>query len=588
MSPWRRPSLLGALIWIGLGVLFLLRNFGIGPDFWWLVGHYWPVLLILLGLGKVLEYLLHKQSISVHFGEIFGIILLILIGSAVSRLSASHFGQIFRNLPTQFGRMSGENHTFSEDGTYPLEKALPILVENSLGSVSIIPGNDKEIRVRLKKVIYANEVRARDIAPQIHLEAKPELRDLSTTTKAEAEPGKKTDVEYFVIRTNRDSLSSQDLTFNTNLEVTIPKNSQLQVRNSTGEIRVSEIDGNLDLSTTQRDVEVRDCTGQFKISTRYAESRLTNLVGNVNLDSRGKVYIDGVKGDVTATDEYESLEIRNVDGKVQVSTNEGKIHLENIAKPVIIDSRGTEVDVQDLQDSLKISASHRNVDIANVDSNVAIESSYASISLKGIKGNLDIRSNSDSINAADIGGSLRLRARGSGIRVNEIRGPLDVQTTLKDVTVDDFADSCIITNEYAGISASSHRLGRGDVVLKNRNGDVDLFIPEDASFAIDATARNGRVESNYEGLKPRSNADTGVLKSRVKTGGPNISLETNYGSIRIHPNQGEAENPPINNNVNVNSTVWSQEAMQSDLWLARLRRYIFNCIQKSRLAGIGL
>ena len=380
MSHWRRPSLLGALIWIGLGVLFLLRNFGIGPDFWSLAGHYWPVLLILLGLGKVLEYLFHKDSISVSFGELFGIILLILIGSGVSRISQSHVGQVFRNLPTQFGGMSvrpgqylGENHTYTDDErTFSLQNSLPILVENSLGSVSIIPGNDGEIRVRLKKVIYANEWRAKEIAPQIRLEAKEESRDPSATPKAEAEPGKKTDVEYFVIRTNRDSLSSQDISFNTNLEVTIPKNSRLQVRNSIGEIRVSEINGNLDLSTTHRDTEVRDCTGQFKISTGYAECRLTNLVGNVNLDSRGKgkVYINGIRGDVTVTDEYSPVEIIDVEGKVQVSNNEGKIHIEDVAKPVIIDSRGTEVYVENLQDSLKISASHGHVDISDVASNV--------------------------------------------------------------------------------------------------------------------------------------------------------------------------------------------------------------------------
>ena len=45
MSLKRRPSLLGALLWIGLGTLFLLRNFGIGPDFWSMAARYWPIAL---------------------------------------------------------------------------------------------------------------------------------------------------------------------------------------------------------------------------------------------------------------------------------------------------------------------------------------------------------------------------------------------------------------------------------------------------------------------------------------------------------------------------------------------------------------
>ncbi len=64
-SERRRPSLLGGLLWTGLGALFLLRNFGIGPDIWSLAARYWPILLILLGLGKVIDYYRQKEGVSV-------------------------------------------------------------------------------------------------------------------------------------------------------------------------------------------------------------------------------------------------------------------------------------------------------------------------------------------------------------------------------------------------------------------------------------------------------------------------------------------------------------------------------------------
>jgi hypothetical protein len=597
MSYWRRPSLLGALLWIGLGVVFLLRNFGIGPSFWWLIWHYWPVLLILLGLGKVLDYFLHKDSISIHAGEVIGIILLILIGSAISRLSDSHFDRILKNLPIQIGGMSvrpgqwrGENHSFSEETTFPLKDPLPILVENSYGSVSITPGNSREIVVRLRKVIYGSETKARNIAPQINLEGKPEKIGPSTTdVKPEVEPGKKTDIEYFVIRTNRDSLSSRDYMFNTNLDILVPKNSNVQVRNAFGEIRVSDINGNLDLGTTHRDLEVRDCTGQFKISTRYADSRLTNLVGNVSLEGRGKVYIDGVKGNVSVSDESAPVEIYNVDGTVQTSNNEGSIRIERITKPVVIDSRGTDVHVENVQDSLKISASYKNINISDISSNVTLDSSYAKLSLRRIRGNLDIRSNTDSVSAQDIRGGLRLRAHGSEVRVNGVEGPLDVQTTLKNVMIDDFADACTVATEYAGISVTSRKLRKGDVHLINRNGDVDLFLPENASFIIDATARNGSIESEYAGLNSGSNEDNGVLKSRVKNGGPRILLETSYGKIRIHPSESDEENQSVGKvDPDESSSINPRQWVESDPWPADLGRLITRCLRKPASTGAAL
>jgi hypothetical protein len=541
MSHRRRPSLLGALFWTGLGLLFLLNNFGIGPDFWSLAGRYWPVLLILLGLGKILEYFLKKDAVSIRVGEIIGILFLLMIGTAVSRMSGSHFGQVIREMPIQFGGTSmrpgqwlGNSHTYTEEIVYPLESEIPVRVENAYGMVSVAPGGDREIRVRLKKVIYGNETRAKSFADELRLKAGPESRDDSAALKPEAEPGKKSGDRYFVVRTNRDSLDSQHYVFNTDIEIFVPKKSQVQVVNSYGEVRVAGIEGTIDLSTAYKTLELRDCTGQFKITTRYADSRLTNLKGNLQVDGRGRVYIENIKGDVTVKNEYSPLEIINVDGKLAVSSTEGNLRVDRVTKPVVIDSRGTQVQVSDLQDSLKITASHREIEISGIAAQVTIDSRYATLNIKDVKGDVHIDSSSDNISADDVRGRLTLKARGSGIRANGIRGPLDIQTTLKEAIVNGFSDSCRVSNEYAGISISSGNLGKGDVNVKNRNGNIDLYLPEGASFVIDATARNGKVESDYSGLAPIRNATTGSLKSKVRAGGPTITLETDYSDIHVY------------------------------------------------------
>ncbi len=113
--------------------------------------------------------------------------------------------------------------------------------------------------------------------------------------------------------------------------------------------------------------------------------------------------------------------------------------------------------------------------------------------------------------------------------------------------VNEFSDSCSISNEYASISISSHVLGKGDVKVANRNGDVDLFLPEGASFSIDATARNGKVLSDYAGLEPTRNANIGSLKSKVKTGQPRITLETDYSDIHIYRAQDDGHRKSTEN-----------------------------------------
>lgn len=51
----RRPSLIGPLILITIGVLFLLANLGMLPfSFWEIAARFWPLLLILIGLDIIL------------------------------------------------------------------------------------------------------------------------------------------------------------------------------------------------------------------------------------------------------------------------------------------------------------------------------------------------------------------------------------------------------------------------------------------------------------------------------------------------------------------------------------------------------
>ena len=548
MSRTHRPSLLGALLWTGIGVAVLLYNLNVIPNLWSIVSRYWPILLILLGLGKVIDYYRHKEGVSIRAGEIIGIVFLLLIGTAITRVHNSRIGEVFRDIPLTIGGASvqpgewlGTSYTYTQEATYPLTAPTPLRFENAYGLVTVGPGSDREVRVQLRKVVFhKEESQAKEIASEIRLEAGPEGRAEVAPGKVEAEPPSAAGATTFVVRTNRDALSSKNYQFRTDLEILVPKKSQVLVRNSYGEVRVANLDGKQDLSTTHKPIDVRDCTGEFLISNRYAESRLTNLTGNVTVDARGRVTMESIKGNVDVRDEYSPVEIRDVEGGVKVTNTESSIRVAKVTKPVIIDARGTQVTVEDLSDTLKIATSHRRVRITDAASNVSLESRYASVTMENIKGNLDIDSNSDNLNLDEIQGYLRIKGQGSGVRVNSVKGPVEIQTTLKDAVVNNFQNGCKVTNEYADVTLSTGTLGKSEVSVKNRNGAIELFLPEDAGFQIEATAKNGRVNSEFPGLEPTQAAgDTGSLKAKLKSGTPKLLLETEYGNINIRTRGSE-------------------------------------------------
>src|SRR5271166_2085952 len=55
--PYRyRRSIAGPLVLIIIGLLFLLRNMGIRLPIWHWFGHWWPLLLILWGVIRLIEH----------------------------------------------------------------------------------------------------------------------------------------------------------------------------------------------------------------------------------------------------------------------------------------------------------------------------------------------------------------------------------------------------------------------------------------------------------------------------------------------------------------------------------------------------
>ena len=53
MANTKKESLFWGLIILVLGMLFLLKNFGLEINVWHLLGKYWPLILIYIGVKNI-------------------------------------------------------------------------------------------------------------------------------------------------------------------------------------------------------------------------------------------------------------------------------------------------------------------------------------------------------------------------------------------------------------------------------------------------------------------------------------------------------------------------------------------------------
>lgn len=142
MTEYRRSSIVGAVVLMGLGALFLYSNSHPEVDPWPLLGKYWPLLLIFVGVGKLWDYYYAhshpgKSRGLATAGEIVAIVLIVVFVAAMSRHS----------------RVSENNARQHEGIDYGAAQSAQVSIEMPAGELQLTGGASKLLDADLE---YAN------------------------------------------------------------------------------------------------------------------------------------------------------------------------------------------------------------------------------------------------------------------------------------------------------------------------------------------------------------------------------------------------------------------------------------------------
>jgi hypothetical protein len=120
-----RPRSAGAFFWglilISIGLIFLMRNLGFEIPIWKGIATYWPILLILWGSIKLVDYVRWKRA--GQPGPLFGageVVLLIIVILSGTLLTAAanlspELGRIFEIANIDLWDITGNSYSYTEN-----------------------------------------------------------------------------------------------------------------------------------------------------------------------------------------------------------------------------------------------------------------------------------------------------------------------------------------------------------------------------------------------------------------------------------------------------------------------------------------
>jgi len=357
----RRGSIIGPLILIALGILFLLRN--VWPDIpvFELLSRYWPFLLIGWGVIRLFEIFIWasqskpipRQGIS--SGEWTWIILICVVGLAAHTahrfVTSFPSGRAWRGVVMNMG----ENYDYTLSSvSEPCPANCRVLIESFRGNAKITGSPDNEVRATGSQRIRSFQ--------------KSDADNANRQTPFElVRQG-----DQLIVRTNQDKVSDR-LRVSADLEITVPAGASIEAHGRSGDFDIQNVNGNIDVNSDNAGVRLDNIGGNVRLDLRRSDSiRATQIKGNLDLKGRGQdVMLENIAGQVTLSGTYVGQvdaknlahPLRYTDSRVTLSLEKlpGEMHLslgdfnaENVIGPIRLDARSSDVHLSEFTDSLDL------------------------------------------------------------------------------------------------------------------------------------------------------------------------------------------------------------------------------------------
>jgi len=459
LLPRRRRSFAGPLVLIVLGLIFLLGNmhmlswFRIGTWF----AHYWPVLLILWGIVKLIE---HQQAqragvraAGIGAGGVFLVIMIVVLGLGATQLERVNWSglrdQINLN-DDDFGNIFGETYNFDDHLDQPFPAGASLKIIDTHGAVSVHASDNDNVTVVVRKRVGAD---SQSDADKYNNQTKPTITTIGG-----------------LVTLNAMTEAAGDHPVEADLDISLPRKAAVTITSRRGDVNLVGRDGNVDISTQHSDTTVEDETGNVKVSQEKGSVKVEQITGDVHVEGRmNEVSVADVKG------------AAQLDGEFQES-----------------------------------------VKLARISKSVTFKSSRTDLELSRIDGTLDL--DSDDLHAEEITGPLHLTTRSKNIRLDGVSG---------DVRLQDDNGTVAVTMRTVG-----------NVQIDNRNGDLQLSLPEKAGFRLDARTRDGEIQSDFGELKIENGEHEGKASGSVGNAMAHIVLNNEHDGIAIRKAGPTPPKPP--------------------------------------------
>ena len=295
-------------------------------------------------------------------------------------------------------------------------------------------------------------------------------------------------------------------------------------------------------------IQVSDC-----LSVRTPKGHVTSKIWD-----RDEVQVDATisvwgtdEAAVQAFAEQIDIQIRRKSGAVQIQPNVPKREKGDPVRSVRIDFELRHPEKVDLD----VRASRGNITLPKIDGAATLNNNRGKTIFEGASGNIRVKqnrgdiavqhaggdfianNNRGSINVGQVGGRVVAKNNRGTTRLKNIAGATTVQTNRGAIEIENPEAGVMIQSRGSNIAVRPHKSIGDDYAIQNKDGAVDLIIPDGSAVDVHGYVGRGSIQTDLPLSITGVSRTSQVVTGQLNGGGAKVAIELGRGSLSLHSDE---------------------------------------------------
>ncbi len=392
----RRSSILGPIVLITMGIIFLLVQTGRveGHRLWDWYARFWPVLLVGAGVILLLEWAFDQYTQSdsdqpryrrrVGGGVFTLLVLLAITGVIFSGIREGGRSRMFEGLNINQDNLDeflGDKHESDQTLAQAFPVGATLMVNNPRGDVTVSgTSDDNQIHVAVHKEVYTRsdseaESKAQRLSPSINASGNDVALNVPSMDGARAD----------LVITLPAAAATTVTANHGDVKVSAIK-APVNVTSNHGDVELSAITGDVTthINNGGSDVSAHSVTGSLSIEGHAHDSTISDLSGPLTMRGEffGDSHFERIRGPVKFHTSRTDFQLGRLDGEVDISTGAALSTSEAVG-PLTLTTHSRNITLDRIAGDVSVTNRNGSVDVTNAPplSNVTVENRNGSVSV---------------------------------------------------------------------------------------------------------------------------------------------------------------------------------------------------------------